>query len=192
MQRTSRRRFLTGIATASAALAAGCSSGSSGGSGANSSAGGGGTTSAGEPSSTDATSTASPDGTTVNSGGTTASTDATTSPNGTSSGGTTTVAAGPNGRFVFAPEQVEVSVGDTVVWEFKSGGHNVSAVPQDSEEVNIPSGATPFASYESGNLYSVVEEGETYEYTFETPGEYTYVCIPHVASGMVGTVTVTG
>jgi plastocyanin len=185
MQPTSRRRFLAGIATASAALAAGCSSGASDSSGgANGSTGSGNTTSgnASEPSSSETT-TGSP-------GGANASTDATTT--GASGGGeTTTVAAGPNGRLVFEPTQVEVSVGDTVVWEFKSAGHNVSAIPEDSEEVSIPSGATPFASYESGNRYSVVEEGGTYEHTFETPGEYTYVCIPHVRSGMVGTVTVT-
>jgi plastocyanin len=189
MNRTSRRRFLAGIGTASAALAAGCSSGSSSG-GSGDSANGTDSTasnetagaSAGETSG-DGTATAS---TTGNPDGATAGTDATTG----ASGGTTVV-AGPDGRFVFAPEEVEVSVGDTVVWEFESPNHNVSAVPQDSEEVNIPNGATPFASYESGNLYAVVDEGETYEHTFETPGEYTYVCIPHVASGMVGTVTVT-
>ena len=84
-----------------------------------------------------------------------------------------------------------VSVGDTVSWEFESAGHNVSAVPKDSEKVSLPDGAKPFASHESGDPYAVVEEGKTYEHTFETAGEYTYVCIPHVSSGMVGTVTVT-
>lgn len=103
----------------------------------------------------------------------------------------TTVAAGPDGKLVFEPEHVEVSVGDTVSWEFESAGHNVSAVPKDSEKVSLPDGAKPFASHESGDPYAVVEEGKTYEHTFETAGEYTYVCIPHVSSGMVGTVTVT-
>jgi plastocyanin len=187
MNRTSRRRFLAGIGTVAAgALVAGCSSG--GGSSDNGSDGEGNGSSSGST-----TTGGNGDGTTSGTNGraNNTSTDATTSGGTSSSGGTTTVAAGPDGRFVFAPEEVEVSVGDTVVWEFKSPNHNVSAVPQDSEEVSIPSGATPFASYESGNLYSVVDEGGTYEHTFETPGEYTYVCIPHVASGMVGTVTVT-
>jgi plastocyanin len=185
MQRTSRRRFLAGIGAASAALAAGCSTGGSS-SGSGDSAGGttentgGGTTNGAN--------------TTNGGNGTTGGSETTSGSSGggsATSGGETTVAAGPDGRFVFEPKEVEVAVGDTVVWEFKSAGHNVSAVPKDSETVSIPNGAKPFASYESGDLYAVVPEGETYEHTFETPGEYTYVCIPHVTSGMVGTVTVT-
>ncbi|WP_435077106.1 plastocyanin/azurin family copper-binding protein [Halococcus sp. AFM35] len=188
MQRTSRRRFLAGIGTASAALAAGCSTGgSSGGSG---DSAGGTTESTGGGTTNDGSASAN----TTNRGDRTTGGSETTSGSsggGSATGGETTVAAGPNGRLVFEPTAVEVGVGDTVVWEFKSAGHNVSAVPKDSEKVSIPNGAKPFASYESGDLYAVVPEGETYEHTFETPGEYTYVCIPHVASGMVGTVTVT-
>jgi plastocyanin len=32
-------------------------------------------------------------------------------------------------------------------------------------------------------------QGETYEHTFETPGEYRYVCVPH-APTMAGRVSV--
>ncbi len=189
MQRTSRRRFLAGIGTASATLAAGCSTGGSSGGSGDSAGGttestGGGTTNGGSASAN----------TTNGSNGTTGGSDTTSGSSGGgsgTSGGETTVAAGPDGRLVFEPKEVEVAVGDTVVWEFKSAGHNVSAVPKDSEKVSIPNGAKSFASYESGDLYAVVPEGKTYEHTFETLGEYTYVCIPHVASGMVGTVTVT-
>ncbi|WP_256684557.1 plastocyanin/azurin family copper-binding protein [Halococcus qingdaonensis] len=187
MQRTNRRRFLAGIATTGTVLAAGCSSGSAGdgGDGSNGTSGGSG---GGNDSGGNATS---------ESGGSTSG-DATAGGNGTggasgnsSAGGgeTTTVAAGPDGRLVFEPEAVEVSAGDTVSWEFESAGHNVGAVPKDSEEVSLPDGAEPFSSYD-GDPYAVVEEGKTYEHTFETAGEYTYVCIPHVSSGMVGTVTV--
>lgn len=105
-------------------------------------------------------------------------------------GGPPEVASGPNGNNVFTPEAVEISVGETVTWTFESAGHNVSAKPEDDPNVEIPDGATPFASYEGHKSYQLVEKGESYEYTFETPGKYTYVCIPHAASGMVGTVTV--
>lgn len=115
----------------------------------------------------------------------------TTGTNGDSNdSGPTEVAAGPDGNLVFTPEDVEISVGETVTWNFKSEGHNVSARPKDHRAVEIPDNAEPFASYEGHKSYRIVPEGESYSYTFETPGTYTYVCIPHTSSGMIGTVTV--
>lgn len=107
-----------------------------------------------------------------------------------SESGPTEVAAGPGGDFVFTPETVEISVGETVTWTFESTGHNVSAKPKDDPKIEIPDGAKPFASYKGHKKYQLVEKGETYEHTFETAGEYTYVCTPHATSGMVGTVMV--
>ena len=189
MQQASRRQFLASIGTASAVLMAGCSTGgSSGGSGNsindNTVSREATTDNAGETAGGKRATKIDSD----ESGETTRGGNETTSGN---SGETTTVAAGPDGRLVFEPEQIDISVGGTVIWEFKSPGHNVSAVPEDNKKVSIPSKAKPFASYESGDLYAVVPEGKTYQYTFETSGEYTYVCIPHAASGMVGTVIVT-
>jgi plastocyanin len=100
------------------------------------------------------------------------------------------VTAGPGGANVFEPERVTVSAGDTVGWCFESAGHNVSAVPEHSDRASIPDGAEPFASYEGGAKFRTVGTGETYAHTFETPGEYTYVCVPHATQGMVGTVVV--
>jgi plastocyanin len=106
--------------------------------------------------------------------------------------GPTTVAAGPDNRNVFDPDEVTVSVGDTVVWEFESAGHNVVAWPDGPDQVSIPEGADGFGSVEEGGNYftTLVEQGDTYEHTFETAGEYTYVCGPHAGVGMVGTVVV--
>lgn len=117
---------------------------------------------------------------------------ATTIGDGESRGSPTAVAVGPNGDLVFEPEAIEVAIGDTVVWNFESPGHNVSARPGASDKVSIPDGAEPFASYEGDKSYQVVEEGESYEHTFETAGEYTYVCVPHAGQGMIGTVSVSG
>lgn len=100
------------------------------------------------------------------------------------------VATGPGGANVFEPETVTVAVGDTVGWCFESAGHNVSAVPDHSDEVAIPEGAEPFATYDGDARFETVGTGETYTHTFETAGEYTYVCVPHVAQGMIGTVVV--
>lgn len=209
MRNTSRRQFIvaTGAAGVSAIIA-GCSNGTGGDNGsenngsdsgttagsdgntsdnetANDETVGGGTTSGGEMTTGGETTTA---GETADGMETTSTETANTGT--TDGGGGTTVASGPNGKLIFEPKQIEVSVGDTVTWAFKSPGHNVSAKPEDNEKISIPDGAVPFASYEDHNTYAVVDEGETYEYTFETPGKYTYVCIPHASSGMVGTVTV--
>ncbi len=100
------------------------------------------------------------------------------------------VIAGPDNEYVFEPDELTVSVGDTVIWGFPSGGHNVCCRPEDRDKVALPDGADPFASYardESPNG-SVVPRGDTYEHTFDVAGEYVYVCIPHVEAGMVGTI----
>jgi plastocyanin len=36
----------------------------------------------------------------------------------------------------------------------------------------------------------MLQPGDSYSHTFTTPGEYRYICIPHVLSGMRGTITV--
>lgn len=99
------------------------------------------------------------------------------------------VTAGPQGAWRFEPEEVEVTVGGTVEWAFASAGHNVTSHPDAHNKCENPEGAEPFKSYEGDNHFSVNEEGSTFSHTFETPGEYTYVCVPH-ATQMVGTVTV--
>ena len=35
-----------------------------------------------------------------------------------------------------------------------------------------------------------MQSGQSYVHTFETTGEHAYVCIPHEAAGMEGTVVV--
>lgn len=102
------------------------------------------------------------------------------------------VIAGPDGDAVFEPAELMVTVGDTVTWGFASAGHNVSCRPDDSGRVELPDDAEPFASYgsEESPQGSVVPRGETYEHTFDASGQYVYVCIPHVARDMVGTIRV--
>lgn len=101
------------------------------------------------------------------------------------------VAAGPEKRLRFDPEEIEISTGTTVRWTFESVGHNVTSLPGASEKCKNPEGAEPFASYEGTDHYSINDEGTTFEHTFTVPGEYVYVCAPHEDQGMVGTITVT-
>ncbi|MWG33370.1 cupredoxin domain-containing protein [Halomarina oriensis] len=101
----------------------------------------------------------------------------------------------------YLPEAVEVRVGETVVWgNSGSRGHTVTAYGGE-----IPEGAAYFASggFEDEDAArdawnanpsqpegGLIAPGETFEHTFEMPGTYGYVCIPHEPQGMVGTVTV--
>lgn len=97
----------------------------------------------------------------------------------------------------FDPPQLTVSVGEEVVWHNTSSrGHTVTAY-----ENAIPEAATYFASggFEDEQaardawrreLGGKINSGDSYRHTFEVPGEYRYVCIPHEQAGMVGTVVV--
>jgi len=84
------------------------------------------------------------------------------------------VSVGAGAGFEFAPANVVVDVGTTVVWEWTGagGGHNVV----DTE-----------GTFESE---LVAEEGHTFEHAFAEPGLFEYVCTPHQTRGMVGTVDV--
>ncbi len=99
------------------------------------------------------------------------------------------VTAGPQGAWRFEPEDVEVALGGTVEWQFVSAGHNVTSHPDADPKCENPEGAEPFKSYEGDRHHSTNPVDSTFEHTFETAGEYTYVCVPH-ATQMVGTVTV--
>lgn len=102
------------------------------------------------------------------------------------------VLAGPDGRSVFEPAELTVSVGDTVTWGFASKGHNVSGRPADHDGVELPDDADPFGSYDSGESpsRSLMPRGATSEHAFDVAGEYVYVCIPHAKIGMRGTIRV--
>lgn len=105
-------------------------------------------------------------------------------------GGGNNVAVGPGDDFRFDPEEITISTGETVTWEFESSSHNVCAWPAMFDEISIPEGADGFGTMsQSESPYQPVDSGETFEHTFETAGEYTYVCGPHV-NQMVGTVVV--
>ncbi len=73
--------------------------------------------------------------------------------------------------FSFDPEEVSVSVGDTVTW-----------TNQDTAEHNV------IAEEGAPGESSDVPQGETYEFTFEEAGDFAYICNLH--PNMEGTVTV--
>ena len=85
----------------------------------------------------------------------------------------------------FEPHVVWVETGGTVTWELDSGSHTTTAYAEKTDKPQrIPDGAN---AWDSG---TISEQGETFEHTFETPGVYDYFCVPHEATGMLGTVVI--
>jgi plastocyanin len=86
----------------------------------------------------------------------------------------------------FQPERVTITAGQTVEWRNTSDHvHTVTADPEmrGGDNVTLPEGAQPFHSGE-------VRPGETFTHTFDTPGQYRYVCLPHEERGMIGEIEV--
>lgn len=77
--------------------------------------------------------------------------------------------------FAFAPEELTVEVGTTVVWT------NEDAVPHT---VTAGSPGDEADTFDSGNM----AEGETFSYTFDEPGTFAYFCTIHPS--MTATVVV--
>lgn len=92
----------------------------------------------------------------------------------------------------FEPEHVTIRVGETIVWRNESPlPHTATGDPAQNpvatshpEYVQLPEQAEAWGS-------AMLQPGESFAHTFTTPGEYLYICIPHVLSGMRGTITVT-
>ena len=74
----------------------------------------------------------------------------------------------------FAPTQVTIQVGQTVLWAFGSGSHNVLFNEIPGAPADCP---------------DVVSAG-TCTRQFLTAGSFGFFCGPHVNAGMVGTVVV--
>lgn len=96
--------------------------------------------------------------------------------------------------FMYEPDPLTISVGETATWiNDSSQSHTVTAY-----EEKLPEGADFFASggatseeqARSDLEDGLIDEGETFEVTFNEPGTYTYFCIPHESQGMIATVVV--
>jgi plastocyanin len=78
-------------------------------------------------------------------------------------------------QFSFQPETLQIDPGDSVTWMFSEAGHTTTANRGQAE------------SWDSGPETNDV--GTTFRHTFDTPGRYGYICIPH-GSFMTGVVQV--
>jgi plastocyanin len=75
--------------------------------------------------------------------------------------------------FSFQPGEQAIAVGDTVVWRFQAPGHTTTSNRGQAER------------WDSGTK----GQGQTFSHTFNRPGRFQYVCMPH-ASFMNGTIQV--
>jgi plastocyanin len=74
-------------------------------------------------------------------------------------------------NYKFTPKNLSVKAGTTVKVVVSDGSHTWTG-----------------GSWDSGNL----DTGQSYSFTFTTPGTYNYVCNYHASTfGMKGTITVT-
>ncbi len=90
--------------------------------------------------------------------------------------GVTTVLVGPEGQNIFEPEELTIDAGTTVQWVWESDTHNLALVEG-------PDGG--WEGYDE-----IEDDGFEYEHTFEVEGTYEYVCEPHEALDMFGTIIV--
>ncbi|HET7055774.1 MAG TPA: plastocyanin/azurin family copper-binding protein [Thermomicrobiales bacterium] len=91
----------------------------------------------------------------------------------------------------FVPADLTIKVGDTVTWVNASAIQHTSTddpaqnpvASAHPEYAQLPSGAEPWNS-------GLLQPGQSFAQEFTVPGTYHYFCIPHVLSGMRGTITV--
>lgn len=92
-----------------------------------------------------------------------------------------------NEQLAFAPSDLSIRSGRDVVFRNTSRFvHTATGDPaqaRDPSRVSLPPDATPWDS-------GVVPAGGEYRKTFDIPGEYRYVCLPHEAQGMLGRIVV--
>ncbi|OKH20967.1 plastocyanin [Hydrococcus rivularis NIES-593] len=87
-----------------------------------------------------------------------------------------------SGLLKFEPDTLTIKAGDTVKWvNNKLAPHNVVFDSSKMDEA---------VATKMSHKNLVFSPGESYESTFDEPGEYTYYCEPHRGAGMVGKIIV--
>ncbi|HET9455591.1 MAG TPA: plastocyanin/azurin family copper-binding protein [Gemmatimonadaceae bacterium] len=92
----------------------------------------------------------------------------------------------------FDPVDITIKAGDGIKWVMVSGGphnvqfENIAADVKAQLSANMPNQLSDLSSP------MLINPNETYEISFANvkPGKYAYVCTPHLANNMRGSVTV--
>jgi plastocyanin len=92
-----------------------------------------------------------------------------------------TVTVGSSGGAnTFSPANLTIKVGDTVEWVWAGAGHTVTQAASGS--------CAPMSGGFDSGLHSAPFN---FSHTFTAAGTVNYICTPHCALGMTGSVTVT-
>lgn len=81
-------------------------------------------------------------------------------------------------NFQFSPANLTVTIGDTVRWVWVTGSHTTTSgtIPVNAASWDVPMNSS----------------STSFDYEVTVEGTYNYVCTPHAAFGMVGSITATG
>ena len=96
------------------------------------------------------------------------------------------VTVGPlENEFSFAPDTLNIAVGDTVRWTWATDSHSVTSGTSCTADGQ-------FCSPDNMNCDAGIlnNTGFVYEFTFTQPGMYQYFCALHCFAGMTGVVNV--
>lgn len=85
--------------------------------------------------------------------------------------------------YLFRPQSINVTTGTDVVWTFLTNGTDSSDVHTVTSDNQTQSGGGIFQSL-------IMHAGQTFSFTFYSPGKYPYHCSVHPL--MIGLVNVTG
>jgi plastocyanin len=89
------------------------------------------------------------------------------------------VTVGANGNLLFAPNDLTINVGDTVRWTWAFSFHSTTST-------TVQNGCNPNGIWDSG----VKDQGDTFDFTFDSVGNFPYKCTPHCSMGMTGIIRV--
>lgn len=89
------------------------------------------------------------------------------------------VTVGAGGNLVFAPNDLTINVGDTVRWTWAFSSHSTTST-------TVQNGCNPSGLWDSG----VKNQGDTFDFTFDSVGNFPYKCTPHCQMGMTAIIRV--
>lgn len=100
----------------------------------------------------------------------------------------TVIVGGPEiGDDVFTPPALTIAVGDTVLWDWDGGLHDVESGVDLVHDGNFDSGA-PVS--DTATTFEVTFDQAFLDANFMPDNEYPYYCSIHFGIGMIGTITV--
>jgi plastocyanin len=91
--------------------------------------------------------------------------------------------------YQYQPASLTVPKGATVTWT-NTGSEQHTVTTDSSKAISKPNASIPSGAqaWDSG----LINAGQSFSRTLDTPGTYKYVCTLHESLGMLGTITVTG